>query len=322
MSERSDLADWLKAIQALKPEGDDLLESIAALLGLRIKGAAKAAVATAPKRKAIDQTPEGNTALKSDQPIPDSKSRRRLVSVLTPGNASRNPAPAWLTAAGYLETTGFAHIRPAIPLEPLFPARTSRAILSSALATPSSTGSLNVEKLIELVSRAQVIEEIPRLPIPTLVWGVQLLIDCSEAMQPFVRDQDILRSALSSVVGRDRTEVSYFDKLPLWGAGTGPKDEWADYSPPAHGTPVVVLTDLGIAQPPGVAGLASLSDWSEFSEMLARAGCPLMALVPYPPKRWPMPLTKTMAIVQWDRATTASVIRRRIPAGLRVLKRA
>jgi len=138
-------------------------------------------------------------------------------------------------------------------------------------------------------------------------------------MQPFAADQAMLRTALVRVVGRDRTEVLYFDGSPLWGSGTGPKDEWSEYQAPAAGTPVVVLTDLGIAQPPGVAGLAGASDWRAFADTLARAGCPLLALVPYPKRRWPA-LSKSMTIVQWDRETTAAVVRRTIPTGLRVVK--
>jgi hypothetical protein len=320
MSERSDLADWLSAVDLLKPAADEGLEAIARLLGFRLRGTGEA-VAAAPRRMPATAQPlEESGPPMTDQPGPESKPRRRLESVLIPGNASRNPAPQWLATARHLETTDAAHLRPAIPLEPLFPNHTSRAILSGALATPSGVGPLHMAKLIELLSRAELIREIPRFSIPTLVRGVQLLIDRGEAMQPFAADQATLRAALASVVGRDRTAVLYFDSSPVWGAGTGPKDEWPDYKTPAPGTPVVVLTDLGIAHPPGVAGLAGVSDWCEFAQTLARAGCPLLALVPYPRERWPAPLAKIMTIVQWDRSTTAAVVRRAVRAGLRVVK--
>src|SRR6202008_4057123 len=105
--------------------------------------------------------------------------------------------------------------------------------------------------IIESVCRGERVRFIPRLSIPTLTRGVQLLIDRGENMQPFAADQTALLAFLVRVVGRDRTEVNYFEGSPLWGAGIGPKDEWSDYRPPASGTPVVLVTDLGIAQPPG-----------------------------------------------------------------------
>jgi hypothetical protein len=317
MSERSDLADWLRAVAQLKPVGDDGLEAIARLLGLRLTATGKAGAVVPRRKPAAGQRDAESGPSAREQPIPESKPRRRLESVLIPGTASRNPAPRWLAAARLLGTTDPAHIRPAIPLEPLFPTRTSRAILSGALATPSASGPLHLARVIELLSRAEVIHEIPRISIPTLARGVQLLIDCGEAMQPFAADQAALRAALVSVAGRDRSDVLYFDGSPLWGAGTGSKDAWPEYRTPAPGTPVVVLTDLGIGQPPGVAGLAGVSDWREFAGTLARARCPLLALVPYPPRRWPTALSRSMTIVQWDRATTASVIRRAVPVGLR-----
>lgn len=320
MSGRSDLSDWLRAVNELKPEGTGEFDAIAQLLGLRLKRTEKVTTTALRRKTGAAQLQEERGPSEPDRPVPESKPRRRIDSVLTLGNASRNPAPQWLAAARYLEATSAAHIRPAIPLEPLFPTRTSRAILSGALATPSATGPLHLPKVIELLSRAQVINEIPRLNLPTLARGAQLLIDRGEAMQPFAMDQAILRAALVSVVGRDRTEVLYFDSLPLWGAGMGPKDEWPEYQTPAPATPVVALTDLGIAQPPGVAGLARASNWREFAKALARAGCPLLALVPYPPRRWPAVLSKGMTIVQWDRATTVSVIRRAVPTGLRTAK--
>ena len=314
--ERSSLADWLRAVEALQPQSEEHLQVIARLMGLRMKSVARAAATSRKRTSAPEPAPEIGTAA-PEKPAPESKPRRRIDSVLTPGNASRNAPPAWLTSVRFLETTEPAHLHPVLPLEPLFPGRTSRAILSGALATPSASGQLNLAKVIEMLTRAELIESVPRLPVPTLVRGVQLLIDRSESMQPFATDQAAVRAVIARVVGRDRTQVLYFDGSPLWGAGIGPKDEWPEYDPPAPGTPVVALTDLGIAQPPGLAGIAGPSDWRTLAAILARADCPLLALVPYPPRRWP-PLAKCLTIIQWDRATTAAVVRRAIRGGLRV----
>lgn len=318
--ERSNLADWLYAVDRLEPQSEEWLQSISTLLGLRSKATQKMPSPERTQRSAPEREPRPeSTSSHLEQPAPSAKPRRRMASVLTPGNSSRNPAPEWLATAHSLETPGAATIRPPLPLEPLFPAHTSRAILSGALATPSDNGPVDLVRIVELFSRAEALHEIPRVSIPTLVRGVQLLVDMGESMQPFGGDQAVLRAALSQVVGRDRTQVLYFEGSPMWGAGTGSREDWPEYQPPASGTPVVALTDLGIAQPQGVAGLAGVADWRAFAEAVARAGCPLLALVPYPQRRWP-PLSKSMTVVQWDRATTAAVVARGIPDGLRIAK--
>ena len=78
-----------------------------------------------------------------------------------------------------------------------------------------------------------------------------------ESMQPFALDQQILRDALLRVVGRDRVEVALFDGCPLRSFGLGPRDEWHEYEPPTPGTPVVVVTDLGIVRAVDTMGFAT-----------------------------------------------------------------
>ena len=179
-----DLADWLRAVDQLQPQSDEGLDAISRLLGLRLRTVGKEAAAGSSRQVPKPQ-PQSETAPPSpEQPLPPSKPRRRIESALTPRNTSRNPAPPWLAAARYLETTEARNIRPMMPLEPLFPARTSRAILSAALATPSANGPLDLARTIEMLSRAEVIEQVPRLTISTLVRGVQLLIDRGNRCSP------------------------------------------------------------------------------------------------------------------------------------------
>jgi len=320
MKVHSDLADWLRAVDELQPVSNEGIEAIANLLGLRVKSAGKTLSRSSRRKAETRQTNGQERDAEPTQPTAESKPRRRVESVLIQANTSRNPAPHWLATARHLDATDAAHIYPAIPMEYLFPARTSRAILSGALATPSFTGPLFLPKIIELLSRGEAVRHLPRLSIPTLTRGAQLLIDRGEGMQPFAADQAALRAMLVRVVGRDRTEVLYFEGSPLRGAGVGPKDEWPDYHTPTTGTPVVVLADLGIAQPPGSTEFVRVSDWRQFAQVLSRAGCPLLALVPYAPRRWPPELLKCMTILQWDRATTVSVVRRAVPSGLKVAK--
>jgi hypothetical protein len=131
-------------------------------------------------------------------------------------------------------------------------------------------------------------------------------------MEPFAGDQMLLKSAIYRVVGRDKTQTLSFNGTPRWGAGSGLRDEWSAYDPAPSGTPVLALTDLGIGNPGSFAERAEIRDWQEFADMLREHGCPLIAFVPYPENRWPQALRTAITILQWDRPTNSSAVRRAI----------
>jgi hypothetical protein len=193
------------------------------------------------------------------------------------------------------------------PLDPLFGPQWARGILTAGLATLGPDGPLDVEAITEALARCEVIERVPTLPSWTLERGAQLLMDKSQAMMPFVRDQAWLLREIRNVVGEDRLEVLRFAGSPGRGAGRGARP-WPAYAPPPPGTPVVLLSDLGVCQPPLVAEWAGEEEWVTFAASVSRAGCPLLAFVPYGPERWPPRLARLMNIFQWDRGTTASAV--------------
>jgi hypothetical protein len=88
------------------------------------------------------------------------------------------------------------------------------------------------------------------------------------------------------------------------------------YEPPASGTPVLLVTDLGIGVPPLAQDTLFIDDWRDFADRTARARCPIIALVPYSPERWPAALKGIINIIQWDRSTTAGDVHRDVGRGL------
>jgi len=193
------------------------------------------------------------------------------------------------------------------PLIPLFMPQWTRGILSAALATQADDGLLDIERVTEILARCEEVQRLPTLPSRTLGRGVQLLLDKSQAMMPFVRDQAWLLREIRSVVGTNKVEVLRFIGSPARGAGVGPKP-WSVYRPPPPRTPVVLLSDLGICQPLLAADWAGEEEWAEFAGLVCRADCPLIAFVPYKVARWPRSLTRLMTIVPWDRPTTAASV--------------
>jgi hypothetical protein len=202
-------------------------------------------------------------------------------------------------------------------LEPLFLPQWTRAILSAALVTNADDGLPDIERITEIIARGEVVRELPTHSSPTVRRGVQLLIDKSLAMMPFARDQAWLQKQLQNVVGSDRVQVKRFVGSPLRGIGLRPRSS-SDYEPPLPGTPVVLLTDLGICQPMLAEDWADSREWLRFSSIVRHAQCPLIALTPYGPSRWPVELLAYMTIIQWDRKTTAPIIRSIVGDGLKV----
>jgi len=206
------------------------------------------------------------------------------------------------------------------PLIPLLMPQWTRGILSAGLSTWDDEGLLDIEGVTEVLANGENVERFPTLLSLTLGRGVQLLLDKSQAMMPFVRDQAWLLKEIRNVVGADKVEVLRFIGSPGRGAGAGPRP-WAAYQPPPPGVPVVILSDLGIRQPMLASDWADEDEWLAFADVVVRAHCPLIALVPYKSSRWPRSLTRLMSIVPWDRSTTAAKVnsQRKNSSGAKVI---
>jgi hypothetical protein len=202
-----------------------------------------------------------------------------------------------------------------LPFDPLLLPGWSRAVLSAALSTVAYDGAIEIEAIIPRIATKSPIKWIPRLPRPTMRRGVQLLIDRGPALAPFARDQEWLVEQVRLVAGIDRVEVFEFFTCPTRG---GPLDETGEptsYTPPAMGTVVLAMTDLGIGRPPGWTEWAAESEWLDIAMRLRKAGCPFLALVPYSERRWPTMLASRFKILPFDRRTAASTVRRLVPGG-------
>ena len=80
--------------------------------------------------------------------------------------------------------------------------------------------------------------------------------------------------------------------------------------PPRVGTLLLILSNLGIGGPPLLDGSSSHREWFDLAQAARRRGSSVVALVPYPPSRWPRALARVVAMLEWDRTTTASAAKR------------
>lgn len=199
--------------------------------------------------------------------------------------------------------------RDSLPPPPLFPASRSRAILSAALATWSVCHDLDVDRVIAAVANRRPLRQLPLCRAPTLRRGVQVLIDRADGMVPFRLDEDALILNLERLFGSGRIQLFQFKHCPTRGVRQRASSRRA-YQSPSSGTPVLVVSDFGIGAPIEDDDFANVIEWLLFVRDVARAGCRVVALTPFAPRRWPAPLARAVTFLHWSENTTARQVAR------------
>jgi hypothetical protein len=298
------VGDLVLAVKRLGVDDAALAQEVARLLGL-----APAREPVPVEERKLPFQPPLPEPEKPPPPPPKPPALDPLDSTLKP---STSEVDLWLPPAEVSplqQTRASAGAAPEPPVEPLFLANWTRAILSSALSTNGDDGPLDFDRIAEALGRAEIPAQLPRLPRPTTRRGVQLLVDKAEAMTFFAGDQASLQEAARNAIGSDNVKVLRFAGCPPRGVRASAAEDWKPYAPPLPGTPVLLLTDLGVGRPMFSDERADEREWLAFASRVRRAGCPLVAFVPYEQRRWPRALRRAMTIVEWDRRTSAVTIR-------------
>jgi hypothetical protein len=229
----------------------------------------------------------------------------RELRMLTPVAREPIAATGWGLSSS-LQQVSAEHLTAVLDHEPLFAPRSAAATVAAAVATEIDDGPLDVEAIVAALARRQPLQRLPRKRRRSLRFGVQVLIDMGEAMQPFARDEQVLVDQVRRIVGVDRTSLLYFADCPVRGAGPGPRRTWRTYSPPKSGTRVLVVSNFGIGGPALYIERSQEKEWRAFVMGVRRAACTVIGLVPYPPGRWPHQLATLLPLVTWDRSTTVA----------------
>jgi hypothetical protein len=203
-----------------------------------------------------------------------------------------------------------ARLRAARPHEPLLAPLSTNALLGTALARPVPEGEIDLAAVVTAISQVRPLDALPRLPVRTLRFGVQILVDIGSGMQPFGRDQQDLISRVRRLIGPERVDVRRFAYAPSRGTGTGPRWTWRPFRTPPTGTAMLVLSNFGIGGPPADYLRSERGEWEEFLDGLEHQ---VIGFVPYPKPRWPSWLRARLPLVCWDRGTTVSTIRSSVP---------
>jgi hypothetical protein len=219
--------------------------------------------------------------------------------------ANEAATPSWALVTDTITADSTAHhaFRPA--LEPLFDPRWARALIAALAATRVPEGPLDVPRVIEAIAHLRPLDVLPRYPVPTLRRGAQLLVDEGPSLTPLARDVELLVRDFVQVVGADRTVVLRFADHPGRGV-RDPRGVAQGWPAPPPGTPVVAVSDFGLARGARRREGASVGDWTAFAQRVRAAGCPLVGIVPFTPRRWPEPLGRAVRLLRWDRTATVT----------------
>lgn len=195
---------------------------------------------------------------------------------------------------------------PGLARQPLLDPRFAPSILQMAVRRHVADGAFDVDAAVRTLAAAQPLVTMPRRKRATSAFGVQVLVDLGTGMQPFAEDHEDVLAVLDRLLGASRIRVSYFADCPVRGAGPAGNASWRPWTPPARGTRVLLLTDLGVGGFPFDPTRARAGEWRRFGTQARQSGVEPVAFVPYPPGRWPAWAVAAMPVVHWDRRTTAA----------------
>ncbi|MEV8510272.1 hypothetical protein AB0368_36325 [Actinoplanes sp. NPDC051475] len=280
-----------------------------------VRACAAAGARTAAQRKRIAAM-LGLAAVRQSAPPPPA------APVPVPAPAPQHPAPAPAVHAGPAQPVRDTIVEalaeakelpvfspepaPALARQPLLDPRFAPSILQMAVRRHVAGGAFDVDAAVRILATAQPLVTMPRRKRATSAFGVQVLVDLGTGMQPFAEDHEDVLAVLDRLLGASRIRVSYFADCPVRGAGPAGNASWRPWTPPARGTRVLLLTDLGIGGFPFDPTRARAAEWRRFGTQARQSGVEPVAFVPYPPGRWPAWAVAAMPVVHWDRRTTAA----------------
>lgn len=167
-------------------------------------------------------------------------------------------------------------------------------------------GPLDLDRLTRQVAACRIPRHLPRRSSPRWHPDLVVVLDFSTRLWPYRWDMHQLANRLMRVVGRSGVSLRIVERGPL-----GPWSDWVAHqnraSPidppeqawtmPRPGTPVLLVSDLGMLLGPGSATAAT---WAGFADDLMRAQVRPLALVPLGAAQLGEPVPLRLPVLRWS----------------------
>lgn len=308
------LGELIRCWKALAPADDNTSRALAALIGFEWKtqvdeGGAEAKRAPEPELTRPGELPGAPppepVTERMDEPPPDPQASE--LPRIEIDEEAELQAAEWdsveVLQPPQANTQQYNNLLP-----PLFRPLWSRTIVTTISSRRLPIGFVDAEQLVGTMAAARPVVSIPRRPRWTTMKGVQLLLDRAPGMAPFLSDQAALAALFHDCVGGEGLARLHFFDSPLRGVVIGGRK--SAYRPPQPGVPVVAVTDLGLGAPEGHFNRAAPEEWLNLAELLAARDSTMTILLPWPAAEVDHGLRRRTAIVEWDRSTSATLVRR------------
>ncbi|MEW8411370.1 MAG: hypothetical protein AB2728_21110 [Candidatus Thiodiazotropha sp.] len=323
------LGDLVHAVKCLSTWDREHLTKIAGCLGFGLE-AVKPPKPVQKGARGKEQSPEQKPLIDTSSPIsqvePKPKKQRNqvtlpkppppvdgYVSQLEPLPRDKGALPIKIDQAEPLKLDVDAATQS--NREPVFAKREERAILSAAVAVQTFTGHVDLDRVIDRLIEQKLVKQLPRQPLPTLKYGVQLLLDRSQSMLPYAQDLVTLETNLKKLAGSSRFMRHNFKGAPR----TTPGDGKLRHPPKIiNNVPILLVTDFGIGAPLLSRDRAGPGEWLAFAKLAGKKNCPVVALIPHKLRYWPEMARMNFLCIHWDRTTSTGDLRKVIGMGHRL----
>ena len=173
--------------------------------------------------------------------------------------------------------------------------------LRSALTQIAESSRIDVGNTVRRIAQGELLSELPRESVRRWGIGVQVILDSSERLIPFRKDQDWFVEKLKTLVPYGAIQLGMYDELHDSIRLYSRQFETEDYKFPPLGTSIIVLSDLGALSRAGETEF-----WRQWANAVAEQRHPILAVVPCSPDRVAADLRSLLRVISWQKLAAAT----------------
>ncbi len=168
--------------------------------------------------------------------------------------------------------------------------------LRAVLGAQDQSRQLDLDRIVRSLARGEVLHRLPYLARASWAMKAQVLVDLDPRIHFFWNDFYDLVERLQGMRGRMGLDLFCFEDGPLelcTAFDPEHRDRQFPYRPPEPGTPILILSDLGLLN-------KREQGWLILGRRLQRAGLRPVVLMPCPERYWRGELAELFQLKVWD----------------------